>query len=122
MRLVGCFAHCRRYFFEAAICRYPVGLQDLLRIRAIYAADHAVRHAPPAQRQALRDQHVHPLMEGFFDWVHAARAITPGRNLATKALGYATKRPSCGAPSTTSTCRSITRAPKEPCEKSSSVA
>ena len=21
--LVGCFAHCRRYFFEAAICRYP---------------------------------------------------------------------------------------------------
>jgi transposase len=92
VRLVGCFAHCRRYFFEAAICRYPVGLQGLLRIRAIYAADHAVRHAPPAQRQALRDQHVRPLMEGFFDWVHAARTITPGRNLATKALGYATNQ------------------------------
>lgn len=30
--LVGCWAHCRRYFFEAAICRYPVGLQGLLRI------------------------------------------------------------------------------------------
>jgi transposase len=24
VRLVGCFAHLRRYFFEAAICRYPV--------------------------------------------------------------------------------------------------
>jgi transposase len=23
--LVGCFAHLRRYFFEAAICRYPLG-------------------------------------------------------------------------------------------------
>ncbi|MCW5809076.1 MAG: hypothetical protein KIT31_42375, partial [Deltaproteobacteria bacterium] len=40
---------CRRYFFEAAICRYPVGL---LRVRAIYAADHAVRRAPVGERRA----------------------------------------------------------------------
>jgi transposase len=30
--LVGCWAHCRRYFFEAALCRYPVGVQGLMRI------------------------------------------------------------------------------------------
>jgi transposase len=89
VRLVGCWAHCRRYFFEAAICRYQVGLQGLLRIRAIYAADEIVRRAPPEQRKAIRDQHVRPLMTGFFDWVRAARDLTPGRNLATKALGYA---------------------------------
>ena len=28
-------------------------------------------------------------MEDFFRWVREARATTPGRNLATKALGYA---------------------------------
>jgi transposase len=28
-------------------------------------------------------------MEGFFQWVREARATTQGRNLATKALGYA---------------------------------
>lgn len=89
VRLVGCWAHCRRYFFEAAICRYPVGLQGLLRIRAIYAADHIVRRAPATERKALRDQHVRPLMTSFFDWVRATRELTPGRNLATKALGYA---------------------------------
>jgi len=33
VRLLGCFAHLRRYLFEAAICRYQVGLQGLLRIR-----------------------------------------------------------------------------------------
>lgn len=87
--LVGCWAHCRRYFFEAAICRYPVGLQGLLRIRAIYAADHAVRRAPLVERQALREQHVRPLMQDFFRWVHEARATATGRTLATKALGYA---------------------------------
>ncbi len=89
VRLVGCFAHLRRYFFEAAICRYPVGLQGLMRIRAIYAADRVVQRAPAAERKALRDQHVRPLIDDFFAWVHATRPNTAGRNLATKALGYA---------------------------------
>ncbi len=92
VRLVGCWAHCRRYFFEAAICRYPVGLQGLLRIRAIYAADHATKRVPLAERQAHREQHVRPLMESFFRWVREARATATGRTLATKALGYATNQ------------------------------
>jgi transposase len=87
--LVGCYAHLRRYFFEAAICRYPVGLQGLMRIRAIYAADEAVHRAPAAERTALRHQHVRPLATSFFAWARSARDLTPGRNLATKALGYA---------------------------------
>jgi len=89
LSLVGCFAHLRRYFFEAAICRYPVGLQGLMRIRAIYAAEDVVRRAPATERRALREQHVRPLMTSFFDWARNARDLTPGRNLATKALGYA---------------------------------
>ena len=87
--LVGCFAHCRRYFFEAAICKYPVGVQGLMHMRAIYAADNALRSLPPAKRKLLRDEHVRPLVEGFFEWVKQARATAQGRNLATKALGYA---------------------------------
>jgi transposase len=89
VKLVGCFAHCRRYFFEAALCRYTVGLQGLMRIRAIYAADRAGRHVPRAERTAFRDIHLRPLLDEFFAWARAARDTTPGRNLATKALGYA---------------------------------
>jgi transposase len=89
MTLVGCWAHCRRYFFEAAICKYPIGVQGLMRIRAIYAADNALKKLPPVKRKALRDQHVRPLMEAFFEWADSARADAEGRNLATKALGYA---------------------------------
>ena len=87
--LVGCFAHLRRYFFEAAICRYPVGVQGLMRIRAIYAAEQAVSRAQASKRQALRAQHVRPLMVSFFEWARGAREVAQGRNLATKALGYA---------------------------------
>jgi transposase len=85
-------AHLRRYFFEAAICRYPEGLQGLMRIRAIYAADEAVGRAPAAERRALREEHVRPLVTSFFDWARGARQSVQGRNLATKALEYAAKR------------------------------
>lgn len=87
--LVGCWAHCRRYFFEAAICKYEVGLQGLLRIRAIYAADATLADLPPSERKRQRETRVKPLIDDFFAWVAAIASITPGRNLATRALGYA---------------------------------
>ena len=79
VRLVGCFAHCRRYFFEAAICRYPAGLQGLLRIRAIYAADRVLRRAPAGERKALRAQHVQPLVDDFFPAGRGARQVAIDR-------------------------------------------
>jgi transposase len=60
-----------------------------MRIRAIYAADQAVSRAAETERKVLREQHVRPLATGFFEWARGARAGTHGRNLATKALGYA---------------------------------
>ena len=87
--LVGCWAHCRRYFFEAAVCRYAVGVQGLMRIRALYVADEAFRKLAPAERQRLRQDHLRPLMADFFEWVETAQSTAQGRNLATKALGYA---------------------------------
>jgi transposase len=87
--LVGCWAHLRRYFFEAAICKYPVGVEGLTRIRAIYMADNALAQRPPIDRKRARDADVVPLVDAFFDWVHRAARSTQGRTLATKALGYA---------------------------------
>ena len=87
--LVACWAHCRRYFFEAALCRHPAGVQGLMRIRAMYAVDAAGRRVPRDERTAFRATHLRPLMDEFLTWAAAARDITPGRNLATKALGYA---------------------------------
>ena len=87
--LVGCWVHCRRYFFEAALCRYAVGVQGLLRIRAIFAADRACQRVPRVERTAYRAAHLGPLFDEFFAAVRAARETTIGSNLASKALGYA---------------------------------
>jgi transposase len=87
--LVGCWAHCRRRFFEAAICKYPEGVQGLMRIRAIYAADEAFRGLPPAKRKLMRAEHLRPLLESFFEWVMQVRGVITGRNLVTSAITYA---------------------------------
>jgi transposase len=87
--LVGCWAHCRRYFFEAAVCKYKVGVEGLARIGAIYAADMLLAKLPPSTRQRERQTKVAPLIEEFFRWVHEVGRTTPGRTLASKALGYA---------------------------------
>jgi transposase len=90
--LVGCWAHARRYFFEAAICKYAIGLEGLTRIRAIYVADEKLANLPPGARKEERARTVAPLMESFFAWVRDAQKTVPGRNLASKALGYATNQ------------------------------
>ena len=87
--LVGCWAHLRRYFFEAAICKYPLGLEGLRQIRTIYQLDATFAKQPPVVRKRLRDEKLRPLVDAFFDWVATTRPTIEGRNLATKALGYA---------------------------------
>lgn len=87
--LVGCWAHCRRYFFEAAVCKHKTGVEGLARIGAIYAADALLAKLPPSTRQSERQAKVAPLIDDFFRWVHEVGRTTPGRTLASKALGYA---------------------------------
>ena len=87
--LVGCWAHCRRYFFEAAICKYDVGVEGLRRIRDIYHVDQTFKDLPPSERQKRRATMLAPLFDCFFAWVAETRRTAPGRTLATKALGYA---------------------------------
>jgi len=59
-KLVGRWAHCRRYFFEAAVGKHPIGVQGLIRIRATYAADNFFPKLPTEKRKLVREEHVHP--------------------------------------------------------------
>ncbi|MBM4438604.1 MAG: transposase [Actinobacteria bacterium] len=91
----------------------------------MHAADAAGRRVPRHERTAFRNAHLRPLMDEFFTWAAAARDRTPGRNLATRALGYALNQET--EPSrvlldgSTATSRSTTRAPSAPSARSSSV-
>ena len=86
--LVGCWAHCRRYFFEAALCRHEIGVQGLMRIAGIYVVDRAIMKLPRSKRTQARQERVLPLMNAFFAWAKQLQPNAP-RSRAARALGYA---------------------------------
>ena len=86
---VGCWSHCRRGFWEAAVCKHSQGIEGLRRIDAIFAADRALADLPPARRKLRRDVVVRPLVEAFFAWVEAENATPKPRGYVASALGYA---------------------------------
>jgi len=88
---VGCLAHVRRRFWEAAVSKHTVGLEGVVRIKLIYEADEKLDDLSPAKRTVARQQHVKPLVDRFFAWVASERA-TPGHgHLVADALGYAAR-------------------------------
>lgn len=89
LSLVGCWAHCRRYFFEAAITKHRSAVEGLKKIREMFRVDAQFAKLPPRDRKRRRAIELAPLIDDFFAWVEQARRTEVGRTLATKALGYA---------------------------------
>ena len=85
---VGCWSHARRKFWEAAVCKYPLGLEGLRRIDALFRDDRAFAGLSPAQRKIEREKKLRPKLDAFFAWVALELARDPVRGLATTALGY----------------------------------
>ena len=90
---VGCWAHARRKFWEAAITKCPVALEALLRIRRFFELESQWRGLPPDQLQRLRDQSLRPHMLAFFDWAASHYdKVRDQRGLLRSALGYALRQ------------------------------
>jgi hypothetical protein len=90
---VGCHAHCRRKFWEAAVAKHAIGREGLLRIRAIFERDEKLSGLPPSKRKLLREQTVRPLVDDFFEWVRLEyERHRNERGLVATALGYAARQ------------------------------
>jgi hypothetical protein len=89
---VGCWSHCRRYFWEAAMMKHALGREGLLRLRALFEQEAKWRKLPPAKRLALRRGILRPLVDDFFAWVHAESSKHDERGPARSALGYALRQ------------------------------
>ena len=88
---VGCWSHARRHMWEAAVCRYPLGLEGMQRISALFDADRPLQELPPAKRKLRRDQSLRPLVDDFFVWAKDERSKlvrVAGRSRIASAFGY----------------------------------
>ena len=91
---VGCWAHTRRYFFEAAaVAKENTAKEALLRIRRLFGMDSKWRDDPPSKRKLMREQFLKPELLLFFDFVRVEYAkVEHHRGLLRSALGYAVRQ------------------------------
>jgi transposase len=92
-REVGCWAHARRKFWEAAIAHDAVAREALHRISRIFELDASWRAKPPAEIKRLRDAHLRVHVNAMLVW--AASEYDRVRDLRgplRSALGYVVRQ------------------------------
>ena len=90
---VADWSHCRRHFWEAAVCKSAVAREALARIHRIFELDRTWKGRPPDQIKSLRNLHLRPHMEAFFAWVDVDYdKVKAQRGLLRSALGYARRQ------------------------------
>lgn len=90
---VGCWAHARRKFWEAAIAHDAVAREALHRMSRIFELDASWRDKPPAEIKRLRDAHLRIHVDAMLAW--AATEYEKVRDLRgplRTALGYAVRQ------------------------------
>jgi transposase len=91
---VGCWSHCRRKSWEAAVvAKDPMAREALLRMRKLFVLEEEWAHLAPAKRHARRQLVSRPLVDDFFAWAAVQYARVKGtRGLVATAFGYAVRQ------------------------------
>lgn len=89
----ACFAHARRKLFELAkVAKAPIAIEAVRKIDALFAIEREINGRTPAERLALRQTTLRPLVDALEIWLIAQRAkLSPKAELA-KAIRYSLKR------------------------------
>jgi transposase len=86
---VGCWAHARRYFYEAAITKDAAAREALYRIHRIFENEEHWTREAPASRRDLRSRHTRPHVDSFFAWAEVEYLkVADQRGLLRSAFGY----------------------------------
>jgi len=90
---VGCWSHCRRKFWEAAVAKDVVGREGLARISRLFQLEATWRDKPHVEISRLRGQHLRPHLDAFFEWAEQQyELVRDQRGLLRSALGYALRQ------------------------------
>ena len=87
---VGCWAHARRKFWEAAIAlKDPAAREALLRIRMLFKLEEGWANLAPKQRHERRARVTRPMLDDFFAWAERVWAtVRDVRGPVATAFGY----------------------------------
>ena len=103
----GCFAHARRKFFELADVEgaarrksrgeklgmvYPIALEAVQKLDALFAIERGINGMNPAERLAIRQELSAPLMTELHDWLNAQLGKISRNHDLAKAINYMLRR------------------------------
>ena len=93
-REVGCWSHARTGCWEAAIATQDVIAREALaRIMRMFQLERLWKDRPPDERKALRDRHLRPHVESFFEFAEEEfERVKHHRGLLRSALGYCVRQ------------------------------
>jgi transposase len=88
---VGCWAHCRRHFFEIAKTQKVPGLaaQALAWIARLYAIETTIKLSPPDQKFAVRQAQSIPVLDDLRRWLDGHFPQLLPQSPLAQAFGYA---------------------------------
>ena len=91
---VGCWAHARRKFWEAAVTiKDPASREALLRIRTMFKLEQEWADLPPRQRHERRQRVTRPMLDEFFAWAAGVfDRVKAARGPIATAFGYAIRQ------------------------------
>ena len=86
---VGCWAHCRRKFFDVfKTTRSPTAQEALRRIGQLYAVETEAKDLDPKARVQLRQEKAGPILTEFKAWLDDALLKLPPASGLAAAIGY----------------------------------
>jgi len=89
-RLVFCWAHTRRKFYDIHVAtQSPLAAEALRRIAALYAIEAEIRGKPAEERRQVRQQRSRPLVEAMHTWLNQQLERVSGRSASAQAIRYA---------------------------------
>lgn len=86
---VGCWAHCRRKFFEAMTSDRDRATVAIGFIRKLYAIDKATKELPPSRRTEQRRKDAEPVLVAFRAWLETEDVLVLPKSPIAGAIGYA---------------------------------
>jgi transposase len=89
----ACWSHGRRYFFELAdLKKAPLAIEAVHRIDAIFAIEREINGRAAAERRAVRQARVAPLVAELESWMKTERSRLSRHAETAKAIDYMLKR------------------------------
>ena len=89
----ACWSHGRRHLFKLAdVAKAPLAIEAVRRIDVIFDVEREINGLPAAQRHAIRQTRVAPLVASLEQWMRAERGRLSRHADVAKAMDYMLKR------------------------------